>query len=219
LRMFLEGKFVLPSDVNSLFLHRVSNSRNYPQHSAVQSLASFFQASTPCTLSCFQEAVLEPILSTTIFSRLRTLQSSLDSLDIEGLSTLLLTETGVDLFTCDEDTLAIALRQLGVRPDPTLSDWEAWLSRWMAQGCTTFELRDHIFAYLLSATFKDCSIVIRLQRSERGGTQFDVNITAIDFDPKPVLRLLKYAKLDRQIVDAFKVSEERYGSAGRNCYV
>lgn len=89
-------------------------------------------------------------------------------------------------------------------------------------------LRDLVLAYLLSATFKDCSVFIRIPwpsapppppspppalratpqpspaaaAAAAGATA--VVIKVIDLDPKPIARLPKYARTDRAIVEHFR---------------
>lgn len=59
-------------------------------------------------------------------------------------------------------------------------------------------MRYRLLAYLLSASFKDCSLILRM-RPEQAAT-----ITVIDLDVKGIDRLAKWAKLDREIVDAYR---------------
>lgn len=57
-------------------------------------------------------------------------------------------------------------------------------------------------AFLLSATFKDCSIFIILRPSSTGTTGAIVKV--IDLDSKPMGRLSKYLAADREIVESFR---------------
>jgi len=54
-------------------------------------------------------------------------------------------------------------------------------------------------AYLLSATFKDCSIIARFQPGNS-----DVQLYVIDLEPKSISRLDKWLELDREIAQAFQ---------------
>lgn len=182
---------------------------------------------------------------------LRDLQSLLDILDIEGLATFLARTTGVDLadkFGTEEveklggqPRLAEWVEWVG-RYAPLLGrheDGEAVPLSREARERAKAELesrflssasreagtsspppwRDAILAYLLSATFKDCSLMIRLplDSSTRVAT-----VKAIDLDPKPLNRLGKYFRMDREIVECWKERLERLerqGGAGevRKC--
>jgi len=68
------------------------------------------------------------------------------------------------------------------------------------------EIRYYTLAYLLSGTFKDCSVILRFPEREEGsegGEGGKPTITAIDLDPKSITRLPKWAELDAEIVGAF----------------
>ncbi|BGP54101.1 hypothetical protein JCM8202_003101 [Rhodotorula sphaerocarpa] len=146
---------------------------------------------------------------------------------------------------------------------PSVEEWAGWLEGWRARsspeltaagsassaeaapapaaaqpgpvgGTISQEPRDLVLAYLLSATFKDCSIFIRLpfppppaatssmapyissptasphtdadatldKQANAAASARDpegVQIRVIDLDPKPLARLGKYARLDREI--------------------
>ncbi|GAA6063931.1 hypothetical protein JCM10212_004790 [Sporobolomyces blumeae] len=114
-------------------------------------------------------------------------------------------------------------------------------------GLARDEVRYLVMAYLLSATFKDCSIMLRFTRPSHStssssssssasstarrdspGTdspltplavvsvpeRVQVEIKAIDLDPKPIHRLSKYARLDREVVEAFGAWLDRIGRRG-----
>lgn len=59
------------------------------------------------------------------------------------------------------------------------------------------ELRYYILAYLMSATFKDCSIIIDMRADG------EEKVKVIDLDPKSVQRLEKWKKLDSEIALAY----------------
>ncbi len=94
-------------------------------------------------------------------------------------------------------------------------------SNWSERGETTRteeELRFRMAAYLLSASFKDCSVILRMPpRPPRTATssgdeqRVTGRVTVIDLDVKSIGRLSKWAKLDREIVDAYRrdVAEPR----------
>ncbi|KAF8891187.1 inositol-pentakisphosphate 2-kinase [Infundibulicybe gibba] len=65
-------------------------------------------------------------------------------------------------------------------------------------------LRYYVLAYLLSATFKDCSLIIRLDPLRPGMPTADVGlerITVIDLDPKGIERLRKWEQMDQEIAN------------------
>ncbi|KAJ7172029.1 inositol-pentakisphosphate 2-kinase, partial [Mycena filopes] len=121
-------------------------------------------------------ALLPVLLNTPVLRTISRLQRTLDALDIEGLSPL-----------CD-------LAPIGVQP--TIAEWTHFIDAYLAAPTSpppadAAHLRYHVLAYLLSATFKDCSILIRVP----AGT-----VTVIDLDPKGVDRLRKWEQLDNKIV-------------------
>ncbi|KAJ7171990.1 inositol-pentakisphosphate 2-kinase, partial [Mycena filopes] len=121
-------------------------------------------------------ALLPVLLNTPVLRTISRLQRTLDALDIEGLSPL-----------CD-------LGPIGAQP--TIAEWARFIDAYLAAPTSpppadAAHLRYHVLAYLLSATFKDCSILIRVP----AGTA-----TVIDLDPKGVNRLRKWEQLDKEIV-------------------
>lgn len=130
---------------------------------------------------------------------LSSYQARLDVFDIEGLNSIF----GLDLNDSEAEPRT--------HEQPTLKEWRDWLTRASATfieskgalGPDTITERDAILAYLLSATFKDCSVMIRLQFDVDEGDAQDCKIKAIDLDPKPVARLRHYFNLDRDIVHAW----------------
>ncbi|GAA5862881.1 hypothetical protein JCM3774_006673 [Rhodotorula dairenensis] len=183
----------------------------------------------------------------------------------------------------------------GGEGQPTLQEWSEWLERWKAahggqearldddddnmaartdlspddaMAPPSLQLRDLVLAYLLSATFKDCSVFIRLpwpptpsataaaeaallqaSRPARASASASssvpvplpskpelelehesesaaaaVVIKVIDLDPKPIARLAKYAKMDRDIVEHYRreivaVAEREGSQLPKRCMV
>lgn len=177
---------------------------------------------SPLCTSLARALVASPLLRT-----LARLQASLDALDIEGLATLLLEHpsTQADLFA-PADRAAAEVAKLG--PQPSLAEWEALLARLgpalsrgpeaTAQALREGSPRDAVLAYLLSATLKDCSLIVRFPPAAEGG-QGSVSVKAIDLDPKPIARMAKYARMDREIVECWKQRLEQLGEgeAVRRC--
>jgi inositol-pentakisphosphate 2-kinase len=98
---------------------------------------------------------------------------------------------------------------------PTMSDWADFLDTYLSPISSKFDhsqptpgnFRYYLQAYLLSATFKDCSIIIRLDISSLKGRPTEAvkadRVTVIDLDPKSVHRLQNWEKLDEEITQAY----------------
>ncbi|PVG01131.1 hypothetical protein CPB86DRAFT_782039 [Serendipita vermifera] len=101
--------------------------------------------------------------------------------------------------------------------DPTMDEWVVFVQEYLvSHGGRDYidengfllpeddpekekgRLRYLLIAYLMSGTFKDCSIILRL------GSGYDDTITAIDLDPKSTDRVKKWAAQDRDIVLGYK---------------
>lgn len=171
------------------------------------------------------EALLPVLQASPALNILSCRQRTLDSLDIEGLAALWtrIYPGGAPF----GDGAA----------EPTLEEWarfvDTYLARCGSEKAGTVpgepgesgeaELRHHCLAYLLSATFKDCSIVIRFlprlgpsehpsgQAGDEHTTAQDTNphaaaqaeVKLIDLDVKSIKRLAKWEKMDRDIVSAY----------------
>lgn len=145
-----------------------------------------------------------PLLyETTLFPKMATLQRTLDALDIEGLvklwnvrfpesQTPTPTPIGTDI------------------PDPDMKEWIQFTEEYLKSNAgrdykladlaavDEARLRFYMMAYLMSATLKDCSVILRL------GSGVPDSITAIDLDPKAIDRLKKWEAQDREIALGFK---------------
>jgi len=146
----------------------------------------------------FARALLPLITQTDLISSIGVLQSSLDPLDIEGLTALWTRVHGVGI-------------PLGSgEPEPNLDDWVAFAKMYRSEGLkidednpTKDQLRHHILAYLMSATFKDCSVILRFPgplSAEEGGKP---SIAVIDLDPKSIRGFANWARLDRHIAQTY----------------
>jgi len=152
-----------------------------------------------------------------VLAKLSELQRSLDSLDIEGLSALV---TGKPASEYPNESLPLLdAPEVQADEDPTLDEWRKFLDahfhhkfegglsnpanvKALTHGIS--QKRYHLLAYLLSATFKDCSIIIR-------GHKDDVKsatATIIDLDSKSFGRMGKWEKLDRDVVKCTLEAEE-----------
>ena len=153
-----------------------------------------------------------------VLAKLSELQRSLDSLDIEGLSTLV---TGKSAAEHPNESLPL-INALEVQTDdnPTLEEWRRFLdvhvhhklkdggaapTNFNALTYGMSQKRYHLLAYLLSATFKDCSVIIRGHEDNVGSA----TATIIDLDSKSLGRMGKWEKLDRDVVQCTLEAEER----------
>jgi inositol-pentakisphosphate 2-kinase len=153
---------------------------------------------------------------------LQRLQSSLDPLDIEGLAALIVEQLGVDITSKNLDTSSLGAQ-------PSMAEWSRWamqdLPSLLSPSLDTATSdtaspsptnpRAVVLAYLLSATFKDCSIIVRLpppspNDSSTSSPSFSPlrprptdTLNAIDVDPKPINRLGKYWRMDQEIVKSW----------------
>ncbi|ORY79753.1 inositol-pentakisphosphate 2-kinase [Leucosporidium creatinivorum] len=222
LRFFYEGVRVEPEEPASVahlhsFLTGVSPLPS-PIHSPSASPLPF--TSSPYTLSLLVSILVPILLASPLLATLATLQASLDPLDIEGVSSQL----GLHLDDDSQPPSPLLSSQ------PTLQEWIAWLAGRETAEAADSSSTDHrsvLLSYLLSATFKDCSIFIRLAPKPKGAAllgdastslNFSASVKAIDLDPKPLSRLPKYYDLDRRIVEAWKTMLEERGAEGiRKC--
>ena len=129
-----------------------------------------------------------------VLAKLSETQRSLDSLEIEGLSTLITRKSATEY--PNESLPIVDAPEVQGGEDPTLDEWRKFLDahfhRKFKDGSsgapTSFEAfthgmsqkRYHLLAYLLSATFKDCSIIIRGHEDNIKSA----SVTIIDLDSK-----------------------------------
>lgn len=153
----------------------------------------------------FADAVIPVLMDTPVLSTLSRLQRTLDPLDIEGLSKLWKASSDVS-----HAEIGAGSREVN------LNEWESFLQEYLSEAQKSPEslrkewdappgdrLRYYLLAYLMSATFKDCSVILRF----RPGSS--PTITAIDLDPKSVSRLAKWEKLDAGIVKCYAESGDK----------
>ncbi|KAF9013931.1 inositol-pentakisphosphate 2-kinase [Cyathus striatus] len=176
----------------------------------------------------FVRHLRQPLLCTPVLRILSNLQRSLDALDIEGLAELWrLTEstaarhrTEFHPFFKDSDGLSTE-QEMGVsslflsEPEPDINDWIEFLNTFQSSfgheidnaNPSPENLRYYLMAYLLGATFKDCSIIVQLDFVRPGKNAEDKTteerVTVIDLDPKQMSKLSGWEKLDRKIVKAY----------------
>ena len=99
------------------------------------------------------------------------------------------------------DTLGEPVATATSYPDtePTLSEWAAFIERYQRN-----EMReeDAPLAYMLSATFKDCSMIIGLPKDQ------EPYIKLVDLDVKSVKKFAYWVKLDEEIVETYSQLDE-----------
>lgn len=146
-------------------------------------------ASLTTIKSNFINSLVSQILRTPLLSRISDLQRTLDPLDCEGLGRL------------------IELSPNGDLTQPAMEDWISFIETFLSsnnQKCSVFSpsnLRYHTLAYLLSVTFKDCSLIIPLRRSLTGTESGCIRV--IDLDIKSVDKIPYWINLDQTIVKEY----------------
>ena len=153
----------------------------------------------------FTSALLPLLTGTAVLKRISYLQRSLDPLDIEGLSKLWVS-AGIRTFDDIEHSDTARL----LFSEPTMDEWAEFVSRYLSsEMCSlenpdTSQLRYLLLAYLLSATFKDCSLIVRLDFI---GSETKVaepwRVSVIDLDPKSMSRMEKWERLDSEITERY----------------
>ncbi|EJU00170.1 hypothetical protein DACRYDRAFT_38216, partial [Dacryopinax primogenitus] len=150
------------------------------------------------------QRLLPLLLKSPILGLLKQLQRTLDPLDIDGLSAL-------------HQSMYPDLPLGYGQTQPEIDEWKTLVESWLAHQMPEEpekKLRYYVLAYTLSATFKDCSLIVHLpiaaagqweRRREGGGIQRGVEgkVWVVDTDVKKVSKLGKWAELDREIVSVF----------------
>lgn len=161
----------------------------------------------------FISTIIPSLVNTPVLRTLSKLQRSLDVLDIEGLSRLwALSHSQLPdemPFTDHTEYLSTLGSTFA---EPSVADWAEFVDEYLASHTSldhtrpqVSNLRYYLLAYLLSATFKDCSIMVRVNQRQDFGAAAETcgnSVTVIDLDPKSVRSLIKWEKLDRQISES-----------------
>jgi len=208
LRLFVDGRLVT-ADAR---LDELSGALRMDSNAA---------SSEDAVAHAFAEAVAPHLLSSRILRRLSELQSSLDPLDIEGLAKLWQTQTRAEFGSISKHSDSYLLSE------PTVDEYEdvvQWLfAKEEAEadgvgegggsggedggGVPEPSLRQLTLAYLLSASFKDCSLFIRLvpvpgPRSGQGSTtelDGDGDLTITDASQTAERRQEKVARFEAEL--------------------
>ncbi|KIM49358.1 hypothetical protein M413DRAFT_438543 [Hebeloma cylindrosporum] len=214
LKVFAGGRFVTPSEAHLLFAEGYENGQGL---NAVR--------------DAFAVALVQPLLHTPVLRILSDLQRDLDALDIEGLSKLWkLTESSAPLYRqtfssyfeqfSGDSELEPPTTPIGVSspflqsPEPCIFDWIDFVDAYLTPKKPEMDhskpspenLRYYLLAYLLSATVKDCSVIVKLDFLKPEEPQQDVkpdSVTVIDLDPKSMDKLRHWEQLDREIAQTY----------------
>jgi len=150
-------------------------------------------------------ALIPLLLSSKVLQVISTLQRMLDALDIEGLSKLHALSSSENA----QSSLA------SITTDPTYEDWRGFVASYRAGFCSwdhanpdPANIKSYLMAYLLSATFKDCSIILRIKEGDRSPHAAH-SVSVIDLDKKPINRLGKWEELDRTIVTRYRSASQQ----------
>jgi inositol-pentakisphosphate 2-kinase len=177
LKLFWKGRMILPQQLDETA--ELLQGDGSLEEVLVHRLSSFLAAS--------------PLLA-----KLKELQAKLDALDIEGLGKMLKEREGLDILDLSSDDIF----KLG--GEIHLSEYEAFVHRFSANDPAELSTREAIISHLLSASFKDCSMIVQL--GKEGG---DVKAQLVDCDLKSISRLQRYAKLDQQLVETCRQHIDR----------
>lgn len=148
--------------------------------------------------SKFISSLLPYILHTPLLSHISKLQQCLDSLDCEGFAKLAMMKSagldnGKNVISSNTDFT-----------EPTMEDWELFVNMFLSldhqrySGFCTSNLHYHMLAYILSATFKDCSLIIPLY-SDKVNPKLE-GIKVIDLGVKSIHKIPSWLKLDETII-------------------
>lgn len=191
IRSYLHGLWTswlsMDGQINNLRIFHDGRLINSPTNLTDGSLSELLFCTKDASISdigsALVERLLNQILETDIFDIIRRLQKTLDPLDIEGLTRL---------WNLSHPGLALGCGE----PEPSIVEFREFIELYLQGGEGEFTLRQSLLAYLLSATFKDCSVIIGgLDKEEKR------KISVIDVGPKSIQRLKKWKELDENILN------------------
>lgn len=123
----------------------------------------------------------------TILTKLRTLQQRYDPIDVEGVDKEARRQDGKGLLDrADEPSISFA-------------EYESMLAK-RGKAEENLSLRELIASFLLSTSYKDCSLFIRISD---GPKEPVIHTHLVDLDPKPVVKLPYLLSIDREITKTF----------------
>ncbi|TFK76372.1 hypothetical protein BDN72DRAFT_808825 [Pluteus cervinus] len=219
LKVFVKGTVVRPSEAARML------DQGYDSEQSIDVLRDIFTA-----------ALLPLLKDTPVLHLLSKFQRTLDPLDIEGLSKLWSSTqaTAATRFVnqnrsnsespnaselAPSSPIGVATEYFEV-PEPTVDEWCNFIDTYLVQhpamdhiNPSPDNLRYYLLAYLLSATFKDCSVMLRLDLLRPGAENVSGEadrVKVIDLDPKSISRLRKWEKTDQEI-HLFNADQEPLG--------
>lgn len=177
----------------------------------------------------FISALVSPLLGTAALQRISHLQRTFDPFDIEGLSELWHRASngaeGGHSVTVNDESASHPKTDMTtcLFSEPTMDDWEEFVDKFLSSEMShpdysnldSSHLRHYLLAYLLSATFKDCSVIIRLNflgTESNNGAVEPWRVSVIDLDKKSMSRMEKWEEQDRQIAQGYLESGQ-----GKRC--
>ncbi|PWY98980.1 hypothetical protein BCV70DRAFT_201197 [Testicularia cyperi] len=218
LRLFWNGKPVAVNDAETLsdvarFLARQQGREN---PSVTQNTVKLLDDLVSLLISELSTPRVPPAKASgqpcTVLDRLAFLQSSLDPLDVEGLAELWRQATGSDkLGVAASSSHDSSTASSPAMPD-TVETLRACLDDLLpptlpespqANGTAESQLFRHISRFLVSSTFKDCSIMVRCNRDPKNPSEMVTKTKIIDLDMKPVSKLAKFQATDREVCSNF----------------
>lgn len=184
LRIFLDGKKV-----------------EYPSSTIAEGSAGIFGEAEVLVKKLFEDSELNlaqaiaRILSSeqvqTVLTRLRTLQQRYDPIDVEGIEEKARHHKGK------------GLQERANESSISLAEYESMLQK-VERGeesiSRDFNLREWFASLLLSTSYKDCSLFIRIFD---GSSKPNIHVYLVDLDPKPVFKLPYLLSIDREVTKTF----------------
>jgi inositol-pentakisphosphate 2-kinase len=212
LRIFHYGKMLLPTDVGprvslSPILTRIGEQELSLQVWSQGCLSLPPDSPVTSIKSKFISVLLPLFLHNSLLHHISALQRSLDPLDCEGFAKLKRIQSAGPSNSTDAALPITDLTQ------PTLDDWASFVDIFLSQehqkhsSFSPSNLRYHTLAHLLSASFKDCSLIIPI-RPQTDDTEMG-GIKVIDLDIKDVDRIPGWLKLDEKIVKEYAKVDTR----------
>ncbi|TFY71861.1 hypothetical protein EVG20_g1145 [Dentipellis fragilis] len=193
LRIFSGGRMLKPMDIEQL--ETWSQKTFGTGHHAQAELRDKFTA-----------ALLPITLGTSLLQRVGALQRTLDSFDREGFSELRERAWSMrpPVVSDREQSGSSSISDVN-EPEPTFPEWFSFINTFTSPDTSDTAFPDpadfpyYLQAYLLSATFKDCSVMIKMPSNP----EQQVVVKVIDLDVKSVKKLRQWEKLDQQIVEVY----------------
>ncbi|KAJ3921031.1 hypothetical protein F5877DRAFT_36831, partial [Lentinula edodes] len=164
------------------------------------------------------ETLLVLFMKSESLKLLKYLQRTLDGLRIEGLTSL-----WDNVHSLNKTSFG------GGFPQRTIDDWKLFITECLEPQGSSMPPQvlsgENQLRYLLSVTFKDCSIMIMLPvlYESLPTSLFPSQMTLIDLNPMRVERLQKWLEQDRNILQEYTISSQTKSAKtcvdiGSDCY-